>query len=123
MFAVPGFAIYTSVAADIVQAGFDNLARWSADYASEWCRAPCGLTRLMRTADGERYGCMASLRTRQTDLVLPLRVPDAEVARLLLEEPVGCVASLVRDQELILASLLDHLARLGGPAAETPQSR
>ena len=124
MFAVPGFGIYTSVAADLVQGGFDNLARWSADYASDWCRAPCGLTRLMRTADGERYGCMASLRTGQADLVLPFRVPEAEVARLLLEEPVGCVASLVRDQELILARLLDHLARLvGGPGAETPGPR
>jgi hypothetical protein len=116
MFDVPGFGIYTTVAADIVQGGFDNLARWSADYASAWCRAPCGLVKLMKTADGERYGCMDSLKLERADLALPFRVPDAEVARFLLAEPVGCVASLIRDKAAILWRLLEHLAAL--PAAQ-----
>jgi hypothetical protein len=42
----------------------------------------------------------------------PFRVPDAEVARFLLAEPVGCVASLIRDKAAILARLLEHLAAL-----------
>jgi hypothetical protein len=67
---LPGFGIYTTVAADIVQGGFTNLARWSADYAGDWCRAPCGLVKLMRTADGDRYGCMGSLRCRRADLTV-----------------------------------------------------
>lgn len=112
MFAVPGFGIYTTVAADVVQGDFDNLASWSADYAGDWCRAPCGLVTLMRTAEGDHYGCMDSLGRRRADLVLPARVPDAEVDRFLLAAPVACVASLVRDQDAILASVLDHLARL-----------
>jgi hypothetical protein len=112
MFDLPGFGIYTTVAADVVQGGFDNLARWSADYEGDWCRAPCGLVKLMRTADGDRYGCMDSLGRRRAELILPFRVPDAEVERFLLAEPVGCVASLVRDKEAILARLLEHLAAL-----------
>lgn len=120
MFSVPGFGIYTTVAPDIVQGGFDNLAHWSSDYASDWCRAPCGLVKLMRTAAGDRYGCMDSLNCQRSDLVLPFRVPDAEIERSLLGEPVGCVTALVRDQEAILASLLDHLAQFGTRAPERP---
>ena len=112
LFDVPGFGIYTTVSADIVQGGFDNLARWSADYAGDWCRAPCGLVKLMQTKDGDRYGCMDSLRRRRADLAVPFRVPDSERERFLLAEPVGCVASLVRDKEAILARLLEHLAGL-----------
>jgi hypothetical protein len=110
MFALPGLGIYTTVAADVVQGHFDNLARWSADYAGNWCRAPCGLVKLMKTADGDRYGCMDSLRCQRADLVLPFRVPDADIERFLLAEPVGCVASLIRDKDAILRRLLDHLA-------------
>jgi hypothetical protein len=112
LFDVPGFGIYTTVAADVVQGSFDNLARWSADYESDWCRAPCGLVKLMRTADGDRYGCMDSLRCQRADLAVPFRVPDAEVERFLLAEPVGCVASLITDKEAILSRLLEHLAAL-----------
>jgi hypothetical protein len=36
-------------------------------------------------------------------------VPDSERERFLLAEPVGCVTSLVRDKEAILARLLDNL--------------
>jgi hypothetical protein len=116
LFDVPGFGIYTTVAADIVQGGFDNLARWSADYAGDWCCAPCGLVKLMRAADGDRYGCMDSLRRRRDDLTVPFRVPDTERERFLLAEPVGCVASLVRDKAAILARLLKHLA--ASPSAQ-----
>jgi hypothetical protein len=112
LFDVPGFGIYTTVAADIVQGGFDNLARWSADYAGDWCRAPCGLVKIMRAADADRYGCMDNLQCRRDDLTVPFRLPDTEGERFLLAEPVGCVASLVRDKEAILARLLEHLAAL-----------
>jgi hypothetical protein len=70
------------------------------------------LVKIMRTADGDRYGCMDNLQCRRADLTVPFRLPDTEGERLLLAEPVGCVASLVRDQEAILARLLAHLAAL-----------
>jgi hypothetical protein len=59
---------------------------------------------------------MDSLKLERADLALPFRVPDAEVARFLLAEPVGCVASLIRDKAAILWRLLEHLAAL--PAAQ-----
>lgn len=103
---LPGFAIYTAVAASVVQGSFRNLGTWQATYRGSYCAAPCGLVGLMATRDTSRYGCMDTLRAERATLIRPARIPDAEVRRFLLEKPVGCIAAVARDSELILAAIL-----------------
>lgn len=94
LFGTPGVAVFTSAPGEVLQGRFANLTRWSVPFSGPHCAAPCGLARVRATRDG-RVGCMGSLETALAALPdLPGgRRPDI-VERLLIEEPVPCVARL-----------------------------
>lgn len=97
LFATPGVAVYSSAPGDVLQGRFTNLARWTIPFQGAHCAAPCGLAKLRATADG-RIGCMGSLGVALEDLPgTPKGQDAATVERLLLHEPVPCIASLAAD--------------------------
>jgi len=94
LFAAPGTAVYTAAHGDILQGRFTNLARWSVDFSGPHCTAPCGLAKLRLDTQG-RMGCMGSLQTELENLPsTPKSAANQDVERLLLNEPVPCVAAL-----------------------------
>ena len=96
LFATPGVAVYTSAPGEVLQGRFRNLANWTVPFEGPHCRAPCGLAKIRQTADG-RVGCMGSLGCVVDDLpTTPTRQAPAAVERLLLQEPVPCVAALAK---------------------------
>jgi hypothetical protein len=114
LFATPGAAVYTSAPGDILQGRFENLSRFTVDYQGARCTAPCGLAKLRQTAAGA-VGCMASLDVDLEDLPTTPTRQDADlVERLVLHEPVPCVAALADQRaalvEFVLADLAQRLA-------------
>ena len=94
LFGTPGVAVYTSAPGGILQGRFTNLAQWTVPYSGAYCQTPCGLARVRATRDG-RVGCMGSLETTLAALpYLPRGRHPEIVKRLLLDEPVPCVARL-----------------------------
>lgn len=114
LFATPGVAAYTSAPGDVLQGRFRNLANWTAPFEGPHCRAPCGLAKIRQTANG-RVGCMGSLGCTVDDLpTTPKRQAPAAVERLLLREPVPCVAALAEaPDELVSFVRADIAARRG----------
>tara|TARA_B100000686_G_scaffold274468_1_gene292542 strand:- start:1038 stop:2228 length:1191 start_codon:yes stop_codon:yes gene_type:complete len=94
LFGTPGVGIYTSAPGDVLQGRFRNLTPWTVPYEGSFCRAPCGLARVRATRSGT-VGCMGSLQTTLEELPnLPRQRRPEIVKRLLLDEPVPCVAKL-----------------------------
>lgn len=111
---LPGLAIYTSADGAVLQGRHRNLARWQSPFAGPHCAAPCGLAKLRATADG-RVGCMGSLGGTLDDLpVLPNEAQPHVAARLVLEQPVPCVADLAARADQVVAAVLDHLRPMAG---------
>ncbi len=102
LFAAPGAAVYTAAHGDILQGRFTNLARWSVAFSGPHCAAPCGLAKLRLNTAGS-MGCMGSLQTELENLPsTPKSANNREVERLLLNEPVPCVAALAEQTELLV---------------------
>ncbi|MCC7275588.1 MAG: lipopolysaccharide heptosyltransferase family protein [Alphaproteobacteria bacterium] len=94
LFATPGIAVYTSAPPEVLQGRFRNLVPWTVPFVGPHCAAPCGLAKLRITAEG-RIGCMGSLGVGLDRLPRVAQAADpAVVERLLLREPVPCVALL-----------------------------
>ncbi len=109
LFGTPGVAVYTSAPGGILQGRFTNLARWSVPFSGPHCRAPCGLSRVRATAAGE-VGCMGSLETPLAALPnLPRGRRPEIVERLLLDEPVPCVAQLGHQAQAVARFVIDDL--------------
>lgn len=93
----PGVAVYSSAPGDVLQGRHRNLARYTIPFEGPHCRTPCGLAKLRETASGE-VGCMGSLGLPADALpTTPRRQDPALVERLLLREPVPCIATLAAD--------------------------
>ncbi|MBT3789916.1 MAG: hypothetical protein HN725_09175 [Alphaproteobacteria bacterium] len=102
LFGTPGVAFYTAAHGDILQGRFQNLARWSVKYQSDYCSAPCGLAKLRCNGAGET-GCMASLESTLEDLPTTPRSTDNNVVKnLLLDNPIPCVSALADETNDIL---------------------
>jgi hypothetical protein len=110
----PGVAVYSSAPGEVLQGRHRNLARFTIPFAGPHCRTPCGLAKLRETAAGE-VGCMGSLGLPVEALpATPKRQDPALVERLLLREPVPCIASLAADpQPLVDFVRADLAARRG----------
>lgn len=123
LFGTAGVAVYTSAPGDVLQGRFKNLTAWTVPYSGDYCQAPCGLARVRATANGT-VGCMGSLKTTLDGLPnLPRgRQPDV-VKRLLLDDPVPCIAHL-RDttNELVEFVIGDLAARIGRRPGTSPRS-
>ena len=110
LFGTPGVAFYTAAHGDILQGRFQNLARWSVGYQSEYCEAPCGLAKL-RSDDNGKIGCMASLQTTVDKLpTTPKATNNAVVKNLLLDKPIPCVTALGLETDHIIDFVLQDLA-------------
>ena len=110
LFGTPGVAFYTAAHGEILQGRFQNLARWSVSYQSEFCEAPCGLAKLRNDADGQT-GCMASLQTKLDNLpTTPSATDNAVVKKLLLETPIPCVTALGQETDQIVEFVVQDLA-------------
>lgn len=110
LFRTPGVAVYSSAPGDVLQGRFTNLARWTVPYTGPHCAAPCGLAKLRQTAAG-RIGCMGSLGLGLEQLPATARAANpAAVERLLLHEPVPCIASLRDDPKPLVDFVLADLA-------------
>ena len=104
LFAVPGLAIYSSAPPSVLQGRFRNLTAWTVPYVGPDCAAPCGLAKLRIAVDG-RVGCMGSLRLPLERLPRTAQAADpAAVERLLLQEPIPCMARM-RDMAATIADL------------------
>jgi hypothetical protein len=119
LFGTPGVAVYTSAPGDVLQGRFENLRRFAVDFQGPRCTAPCGLAKLRQTAAGE-IGCMASLDVDLEDLPTTPKRQDADlVERLVLREPVPCVAALAAQStalvDFVRADLAERAAA-GGAA-------
>lgn len=111
--ATPGVAVYTSAPAEVLQGRFRNLAAFHAVFEGPHCRAPCGLAKLRRATDG-RVGCMGSLGCAVADLPgTPKGQDPATVERLLLHQPVPCVAALAATPRRLVDFVLADLAGRG----------
>ena len=110
---LPALGLYTTIPGAIVQSGFTNLARWQATFTGPHCTAPCGLVGLMAPRGSEGVGCMDSLGLSRASLVRPFRTPPSAAGHFLVEQPVGCVAGLVRDRERILEAVLADVQKSG----------
>ena len=101
LFATPGVAIYTSASGKVLQGRHRNLACWQSPYNGPNCSASCGLAKVRATDDG-RIGCMGSLGVPLDALChLPPDAQPALVQRMILDQPVPCVAELdARRQEI-----------------------
>jgi hypothetical protein len=109
LFATPGVAFYTAAHGEILQGRFENLARWSVNFESGFCKAPCGLAKLRCDAEG-RVGCMASLQTGLEDLpTTPKATNNAVVEQLLLKDPIPCVSALATETDQIIEFVLKDL--------------
>ena len=94
LFGTPGVAVYTSAPGDVLQGRFKNLTRWTVPFSGPHCEAPCGLARVRATQNGT-VGCMGSLETTLDALPnLPRGRQPETVARLLIHQPVPCIAHL-----------------------------
>jgi hypothetical protein len=110
LFGTPGVAFYTAAHGDILQGRFQNLACWSVNYESEFCKAPCGLAKLRIDTDGH-IGCMASLQTTVDNLpTTPKSTNNAVVKNLLLDTPIPCVTALGQETDQIIQFVLQDLA-------------
>jgi hypothetical protein len=110
----PGVAVYSSAPGDVLQGRHRNLARFTIPFEGPHCRTPCGLAKLRETATGE-VGCMGSLGVPAEALpTTPKRQDPALVERLLLREPVPCIASLAANPELLVAFVRADLAARRG---------
>jgi hypothetical protein len=117
LFAIPGVAIYTSAPPEVLQGRFRNLTPWTVPFVGPDCAAPCGLAKLRITADG-RVGCMGSLKLPLEQLPRVAQAADpAAVERLLLREPIPCVAHLAGMPDAVAAMVTADLdgRRLPGP--------
>ena len=111
LFATPGVAVYSSAPGDVLQGRFRNLANWTIPFAGPHCATPCGLAKLRSTPAG-RIGCMGSLGVPIEGLPSVARGANPQVVeRLLLDEPVPCIASLRDRPEALTSFVLDDLAR------------
>ena len=114
LFATPGVAVYTSAPGDVLQGRFRNLANWTVPFSDPHCAAPCGLAKLRATAAG-RIGCMGSLGVSLDGLPDIARGANPQVVeRLLLEQPVPCIAALRDDPAGLVSFVLTDIARRGG---------
>ncbi|WP_123690444.1 glycosyltransferase family protein [Allostella humosa] len=113
LFALPGMAIYSSAPPTVLQGRFRNLAPWTVPFVGPDCAAPCGLAKLRIAADG-RVGCMGSLSLPLDRLPRVAQAADpAAVERLLLQDPIPCIAHLGgMGTTVVLAALQDFDARL-----------
>lgn len=94
LFATPGVAVYSSAPGDVLQGRFRNLARWTIPFEGPHCATPCGLAKLRATPAG-RIGCMGSLGVPLEGLPTVARGANPQVVeRLLVAEPVPCIATL-----------------------------
>lgn len=109
---LPGLALYTSADGRVLQGRHRNLQCWQSPYRGPHCAAPCGLAKLR--ADGQgRVGCMGSLGVRLEDLPgLPNEAQPDLAGRLILAEPVPCVAELLRREDEIAETARACLRRL-----------
>ena len=109
LFGTPGVAFYTAAHGDILQGRFENLARWSVAYQSDYCTAPCGLAKLRCNEKGTT-GCMASLETTIENLpTTPKSTNNAAVKKLLLDDPIPCVRALAAESGEIVRYVLNDL--------------
>jgi hypothetical protein len=105
----PGVAVYSSAPGDVLQGRHRNLARFTVPFEGPHCRTPCGLAKLRETAAGE-VGCMGSLGVGVDALpATPKRQDPALVERLLLREPVPCMAGLAADPRPLVDFVLTDL--------------
>ncbi|MFN4087452.1 MAG: glycosyltransferase family 9 protein [Alphaproteobacteria bacterium] len=111
LFATPGVAVYTSAPGDVLQGRFRNLANWTVPFSGPVCAAPCGLAKLRATPAG-RIGCMGSLGVTLEGLPSVARGANQQVVeRLLLEQPVPCVAALRDAPHDLVSFVLADLER------------
>lgn len=109
LFQTPGFGIYSSASAATLQGRHRNLKTWQSSFKGPYCSAPCGLAKLRATTDG-KTGCMGSLNVPIEELnQLPGNSDLALASSLVTHQPVPCVAQLVNDDAMIVASILDDL--------------
>jgi len=111
LFATPGVAVYSSAPGDVLQGRFRNLANWTIPFVGPHCATPCGLAKLRATPAG-RIGCMGSLEVPIEGLPSIARGANPQVVeRLLLAEPVPCIAALRDRPEGLTSFVLEDLAR------------
>jgi len=111
LFATPGVAVYSSAPGDVLQGRFRNLANWTIPFAGPHCATPCGLAKLRSTPAG-RIGCMGSLGVPLEGLPDVARGANPQVVeRLLLADPVPCIATLRDRPDALATFVLDDLAR------------
>lgn len=109
LFQTPGFGIYSSASAATLQGRHKNLKTWQSSFKGPYCAAPCGLAKVRASSDG-KIGCMGSLNMTIDELnQLPGNSDLALANSLVTHQPVPCVAQLVSDDAMIMASILDDL--------------
>ena len=110
LFGTAGLAIYSSAPPAVLQGRFRNLVPWTVPFVGPDCAAPCGLAKLRMTAEG-RVGCMGSLHLPLERLPQIARAADpASVERLLLADPVPCIAHLATLGHVVGRIAADDLA-------------
>jgi len=88
----------------VLQGRFRNLTAWTVPFIGPHCAAPCGLGKLRIASDG-RVGCMGSLSLPLDQLPRTAQAADpAAVERLLLGDPIPCIARM-RDLAAEIAAL------------------
>lgn len=106
LFALPGLALYSSAPPSVLQGRFRNLTPWVVPFVGPHCATPCGLAKLRIAADG-RVGCMGSLALPLEQLPRTAQAADpAAVERLLLREPIPCIARM-RDMASDIAAIAE----------------
>ena len=91
--AVPGVAVYTSAPGDVLQGRFTNLSCWTVPYVGDHCTAPCGLSGVRISRDGQ-VGCMGSLGVPAEDLPKTPGEKHTATVDHLFQNPVPCVQQL-----------------------------
>lgn len=120
LFGTPGMAVYTSASGEVLQGRHHNLGCWQVTYSGPHCAAPCGLAKLRATAD-DRAGCMGSLNLPLDALPkLPAEMQPDLARRLILEEPVPCVAALLQASDELACATVERLEQAMQPAGGLP---
>jgi len=105
LYDVMGFAVFTTIPAELRVGRYHNIRVWQARYSGRHCTAPCGLSMLLRTPSGKR-GCWETLGPEHGGYRVSKVVGDRdECFGFTFVNPVPCVATL-RDGAPDLAQAL-----------------
>lgn len=102
LYDVMGFAVFTTIPADMRVGRYRNFRAWQAKYRGRHCQAPCGLALLLTTPSGQR-GCWETLGPDHAGYRRSRVIGDEkELLGFTFDRPVPCVAA-VRDKASVLA--------------------